>query len=102
MHSDAQSQHVRRSAPAQAIKRTHIRLGCRELELNESNFRFFDACRPARGRVDVLIERDAVDELGVVNGASDLLDDADITQVDIRARLRGETLDAVDGDGCED
>jgi hypothetical protein len=63
---------------SQAEQKTDIRLGRTELELDKSNLRFFDSCWATSCNNDVLVEHNAVDELGVFYCTADLLHDADI------------------------
>jgi len=48
------------------------------------------------------VQEDAVHELGVVDRAADLLDEADVAQVDVVALVVDEAQDRVDGDRGED
>jgi hypothetical protein len=66
------------SVSSLAEQKTDIGLGRTELELDKSNLRFFDSCRASSCNNDVLIEHDAIDELGIFYCTADLLDDADI------------------------
>jgi hypothetical protein len=81
---------------------THIRLWRAELELDETDLGLFDSRRTASRVDDVLLQRDAVDELGVLDGAADLFDDADVAQVDVVDAGDDESLDGVDSDRGED
>lgn len=82
--------------------RTHIRLGRAELELDDADLGLFDPGRTA-GRSDgVLVEQDAVHELGVVDRATDFFHEADVAQVDVLGRRGDEAEDGVDGDRGQD
>lgn len=80
----------------------HVRLGRRELELDDPDLGLFDASRAAGRGDDILVQEHAVHQLGVVNGATDLLDEADVAQVDVVGFGGDEAEDRVDGDGSED
>lgn len=80
----------------------HVRLGRGQLELDERDLGLLHAPRAAAGGDDVLVEHDAVDELGVLDGAADLLDDADVTQVDVCRRRRQQARHRVHRDGREE
>ena len=62
---------------------TDIRFGCTELELDEADLGLLYPCRAADGRDDVLVEDDAIYELGVLNCTANLLHYSDVTEVDI-------------------
>ena len=62
---------------------TYVRLGCTELELDETDLGFLYPRRAADGRDDVLVENDAIYELCVLDCAANLLHYSDVTEVDI-------------------
>lgn len=70
--------------------------------MNDGNLGLLDSCRSTRLRDDVLVEEDSVDELGVVDGSTDLFDESNISQVDVGGGVGDESEDRVDGDGRDD
>ena len=62
---------------------TDVWFRCTELELDETNLGFLYPRRAADGRDDVLVEDNAVYELGVLDCAANLLHYSDVTEVDI-------------------
>ena len=62
---------------------TDVWFGCTELELDETDLGFLYPRRAADGRDYVLVEDDAVYELGVLNCAANFLHYSDVTEVDI-------------------
>ncbi|RNA25964.1 hypothetical protein BpHYR1_014113 [Brachionus plicatilis] len=77
----------------------HVGLGRTDAKLNEANFCLFDLFwRIKSGRF--LVKDKAVDELGVVNGAAELLDQLDVAQVHVGGSGRVDDLhDRVDSNG---
>ena len=61
----------------------YVGFGCAELELDETDLGLLYPRRAADGRDDVLVEDDAIYELGVLNCAANLLHYSDVTEVDI-------------------
>ena len=78
---------------------THIRLWSAQLELDKTDFGFFNARRSSTSDDDILVKENTIDEFRVLNRAADLLHNADIPQVDIRGRGRDKTRYCGDGDG---
>ena len=80
----------------------HVGLGRREAELDQGNLGLADLGGPPGALGAALGEDEAVDQLGIVDGAAHLLDHADVAQVDVGGR-RGvvpkEAQDGIDGDG---
>ncbi|KAI3492768.1 hypothetical protein L1887_42565 [Cichorium endivia] len=66
----------------------HVRLGAAQLELAHGDLGLLHARGAAAARHDVLRQHEALDELRVVDGAADLLDDADVAQIHIVLRIR--------------
>ena len=62
---------------------TDVWFGCTELELDETDLGFLYPRRAADGRDDVLVEDNAVYELGILDCAANLLHYSDVTKVDI-------------------
>lgn len=80
---------------------THVGLGRAQLELDQSDLGLLHPRRSARTGDDTLVECQTLDELGVVDGASDLLHDPDVSQVDVGRGGCDETGDRGDGNGGE-
>lgn len=68
---------------------THIRLGRTQLELDETNLRLLYPYRATDGVDHVLVEDNTVDQLSVFNSSSNLLDDADVPEINIGGRRGG-------------
>lgn len=72
-----------RTTPDKIDTRTYVRFGSTELELNDANLRLLDPCWAANGSDDILVKNDTVDEFCVLYGAANLLDDTDVSKVNI-------------------
>ena len=62
---------------------TYVRLGRTGLELDETNLRLLYPRRATDSGDNILVQYHAVDQLGILDGSADLLDYADIAQVDV-------------------
>ena len=62
---------------------TDVWFGCTELKLDETDLSFLYPRRAADGRDDVLVEDNAIYELGILDCAANLLHYSDVTEVDI-------------------
>ena len=80
---------------------THVRLGRTQLELNQTNLRLLDSVRSARTANDSLVQSQSIDQLGVINRSSDLLDDSDVSKIHVRSFRRHQCRDGLYGDGSE-
>ena len=60
---------------------TDVWFGCTELELDETDLGFLYPRRAADGRDDVLVEDNAIYELGILDCAANLLHYSDVTEV---------------------
>ena len=58
---------------------THVRFGCAELELDDSNLCLFHARWTASGGDYILVEDDAIHQFCILDGAADFLDYTDIS-----------------------
>ena len=68
------------------------------MELNETDLGLFHPCRtPSRGN-NILIENNALNELGIFNSTTDLFNDTNISQIDIRGSLGDNTADGLNCD----
>mmetsp|Transcript_38276 Transcript_38276/g.94791 ORF Transcript_38276/g.94791 Transcript_38276/m.94791 type:complete len:468 (-) Transcript_38276:358-1761(-) len=79
-----------------------VRLGRREAELDQADLGVDDARRTARNLDRLLREHETVDQLGVVDGAAELLDDGHVAQVHVGRHLGiDDAQHGVDADGSE-
>ena len=62
---------------------TYIRLGAAQLELADGNLCLFHTSRASRSTNDILLQHQSLNELSIVNCASDLLDQANVAQVHV-------------------
>ena len=62
---------------------TYVWFWCAKLELNNTNLRFLHTCWSAGGSHDILVEHNTVDQFCILDRASNLLDNADISKVHI-------------------
>mmetsp|Transcript_2046 Transcript_2046/g.5159 ORF Transcript_2046/g.5159 Transcript_2046/m.5159 type:complete len:399 (+) Transcript_2046:254-1450(+) len=80
----------------------HVRLRRGEAELDQADLGVLHAARASRGLRDPLREHKAVHELAVVRGATDLLHDLDIIEVDVGRRQRIDDLEhCIHSNGCQ-
>mmetsp|Transcript_26097 Transcript_26097/g.76121 ORF Transcript_26097/g.76121 Transcript_26097/m.76121 type:complete len:252 (+) Transcript_26097:458-1213(+) len=80
----------------------HVRLGCRQAELDEADLGVLYTGGAAGGLLRSLVEDEPVHELCVVDRASDLLDNANVVQVNVDGgRWVDDGQDRVDGDRGE-
>ena len=61
----------------------HVGFGCTELELDDADLRLFYPCWATDGGDDILVEDHTVDKLSVLDRAADLLDDTNVSKVDV-------------------
>ena len=73
---------VHRCVVAHDDRVVQVRLRRRDAKLDERDLGVLDARRPSGAAGRALVEHEAVDELGVVDGAAELGDDADVAKVD--------------------
>lgn len=84
------------------ISATYIGLGGRELELDQSNLGLLDSGGATSRLNDVLGEDKTVNQLGIIDGTSDLLHNADILQINVDSSGGLDDLqDSIDGNGSE-
>lgn len=60
----------------------HVGLGAAELELADGNLGLLHARRPTAAGDHVLLEHETLDKLSVIDGTTDLLDDANVAEID--------------------
>lgn len=85
-----------------SIGRTYIGLGGRELELDQTNLGLLDSGGATSRLDDVLGEDKTVDQLGIIDGASDLLHNADILQINVDSSSGlNNSQDSIDGNRSE-
>jgi len=58
---------------------TNIGFGSTELELDKTNFCFFDSCQTASSDDDILVKYNPIDEFRVFYSTANFLDDTDIS-----------------------
>mmetsp|Transcript_644 Transcript_644/g.1633 ORF Transcript_644/g.1633 Transcript_644/m.1633 type:complete len:457 (+) Transcript_644:97-1467(+) len=76
----------------------HITLGRRQTKLDETNLGVLDVGRAARRLLRPLIEHETVDELCVIDGATDLFDNLNVVQVHVSGGVSiDHTEHGVDG-----
>mgnify|MGYP006876479403 CR=1 FL=1 len=80
---------------------THVGLGRRQLELDETYSGLLNSSRSSCVRHDGLVQRQSLDELGVLDGASDFLDNPDISQINVGRGRVDKSGDSGDGDRSE-
>ena len=82
---------------------THIGLGRAELELNKTDPGLLHPDGTTSALDDGLCKDKAIDQLGVLDRTADLLDNADVLEVDVLGGLEIYRLgDSVDGHGAEE
>jgi hypothetical protein len=92
--------HLKRQQATVNVDLNYIRLGRRQLELHESNLCLFHARRASSGLERILGQHEAIDEMRVINGSTELLNKSDILQINVGSRGRvNNTKDRVDGNG---
>lgn len=80
---------------------THVWFRCTQLELNQTDFGlFYPRGAPSRDN-NVLVEDDTLNEFSVFDGATDLLDNSNISQIDIRGSGGNETTNGLDSNRSE-
>lgn len=81
---------------------TYIGLGGRELKLDQTNLGLLDS-GGATGRLDdVLGEDKTINQLGIIDGTSDLLHNANILQINVDGSGRfNDPQNSIDGNGSE-
>lgn len=70
--------------------------------MDDANLGLLDARRSSSRGDDVLVQQDTIHELGIIDGAADLLDEANVAEVDVGGGRSDEAEDRVDGDRGED
>jgi len=64
--------------------------------LDETDLGFLYSCWTSSGDDNILVQDDALHELGVLDSTADLFDDTDISQIDIRGGVSDETTNGLD------
>lgn len=61
----------------------YVRLGCTQLELDETNLGLLDSGWATSGCNHGLIENDTIDEFSILDGTAHFLHNSDISEVDV-------------------
>ena len=80
---------------------TYVGFGGTELELNDRNLSLFHACGTPSRCDDVLVQNNPIDEFSIFNRPSNLFNNANIPQIDIRGAWRHKTRNGSDRNRCQ-